>query len=144
MFLNNRRMYINRHPEANKQIEQEHSNDNNHKNDTEDMKHLILDTFKNVSNSIKEINQSISKLNERIESLENRQLTLENQIDSDDTETRRISQSDISDLKSELEILKRSSSDIQSEKYEDSNKPVMPGSGFANITPEFLRNLNKK
>lgn len=155
MMFNNRRMYINRYPDPQKSIHQSTPTESEGNSKMEsnsnagDVKKLILDTFKSINDSImdniKEINRSISKLNERVESLENQQLTLEAQIDSEESGRNVISQSELSNIKTELELLRRDSSPIRpEEKKELSNSPVMPGSGFSTITAEYLRNLNKR
>jgi len=148
-------MYINRYPAPQRQTETNNSpevqSSSDAKNDinAKDSKKLILDTFKSINDSIteniNEINQAISKLNERVENLENQILMLESQIESEESGRSRISQSELSNIKTELELLKRDSSKMQSEENREiSNRPVMPGSGFSAITEEYLRNLNKR
>ncbi|GAE88049.1 hypothetical protein [Acetivibrio straminisolvens] len=152
MMFNNRRMYINRYPVNPKSIDSNNSpdvqSDSDFKktDDAEDNKKLILDTFKSINDTfmekIKEIHRSISNLSERVENLENQMLLLESQIESEESCRSQISHSELSNIKTELEILRRDSSNIQFE--ENGNMPVMPGSGFSAITAEYLRNLNKR
>jgi predicted nucleic acid-binding Zn-ribbon protein len=116
-------------------------------NELSDLKVQIKDNFKTISESIAEIVLSIKQIEKKIGNLEARQTVLENNIsEEDDTRNRDTVNSDLSTLKTELEILKRQSSNAKTNTtYEQSgNKPVMPGSGFANITADYLKNLNKK
>jgi len=148
-------MYINRYPVPQNQIaandSEEVQKDSETKRDdnTEDNKKLILDAFKSINDTlmenIKELNRLISKLAERVENLENQIFALESQIESEKSGRNQIPQSEISNITTELELLKRNSSVIQPEENkEPSNKPIMPGCGFSAITPEYLRSLYKR
>ena len=155
MMFYNRRMYINRYPEPPNQIgsdslpKVQESHDLKKDGNSEDGKKLILDTFKSVNDAlmekIKEIDRSIEKLAERVENLENQVLMLESQIESEGCVRSQISQSELSNIKTELELLMRDSSKMQPEENKEaSNMPVIPGCGFSSITAEYLRNLNKR
>lgn len=145
MLLNNRRAYINRYSNSKSETNQKSSNYKESKDEQKDMKDMIIEALKSISENISRIKQSIVVLDEKVEKIESRQIALENQIDSDYTERRRIPQPEFSSNKNEHEIFKTNTIDMNQEKKENiDNKPIMPGSGFSNITPEFLRNLNKK
>jgi len=66
--------------------------------------------------NIKELNRLISKLAERVENLENQIFALESQIESEKSGRNQIPQSEISNITTELELLKRNSSVIQRKK----------------------------
>jgi len=72
---------------------------------------LILDAFKSINDTlmenIKELNRLISKLAERVENLENQIFALESQIESEKSGRNQIPQSEISNITTELELLKR-------------------------------------
>ncbi len=145
MLLNNRRMYINRYCNMKAQPEQINNNSRERKEDHKDVKDLIIDTFKSISENIDKIKESIAILNQKVEKLENRQNTLEQQIDNDYPERRTFFQSEISDDKNEQKMFKTNTEGMSQAGRENMyNRPIMPGSGFSNITPEYLRNLNKR
>jgi len=72
---------------------------------------LILDAFKSINDTlmenIKELNRLISKLAERVENLENQIFALESQIESEKSGRNQIPQSEISNITTELELLKK-------------------------------------
>ncbi|HHX17495.1 MAG TPA: hypothetical protein GX727_01390 [Clostridium sp.] len=131
------------------------------------LKNAILRSLEHLSDNIDEIKKTINALSKKINNIEARQTLLENQIDSEDFSEDRISQSDLLSIKAELDMLKKggivnsnylehdtnnylkSNDDSYLEPSDDSSLdenslPVMPGSGFASITAEYLKNINKK
>jgi len=114
MMFYNRRMYINRYPVPQNQIaandSEEVQKDSETKRDdnTEDNK---KDAFKSINDTlmenIKELNRLISKLAERVENLENQIFALESQIESEKSGRNQIPQSEISNITTELELLKK-------------------------------------
>ncbi|MFZ5989000.1 MAG: hypothetical protein ACOYWZ_18000 [Bacillota bacterium] len=139
-----RRMYINRQQTENSSTESAENTD------LVELKKLVTDTLELITKNVSEIKQSINQLNEKINNIEERQLILENQVDSQDSVRNSTSQTDISSIKTELELLKKEAYNNKHNPAPDprsapsNNRPVMPGSGFASITPEFLKNLNKR
>jgi len=137
-------MYINRYCSSKAQTEHAGSNCNESKEDQKDEKDLIIETFKSISENISKIKESIAILNEKVEKIETRQIALEQQIDNEYPERRTIFPSEYSDEKNGQKMFKSNTIDMSQER-DDSicNKPVMPGSGFSNITPEYLKSLKK-
>lgn len=144
MLLNNRRMYINRHCNSKEQTENVGSNCNESKEDQRDGKDLIIEAFKSISENIGKIRESIAILNEKVEKIEARQIALEQQIDNEYPERRTFFPTEFSDDKKEQKMFKSNTIDMSQEKKDSiCNRPVMPGSGFSNITPEYLKSLKK-
>ena len=149
MLLNNRRMYINRYCNSKAQTEHINSNRKESKDEQKDVKDLIIDSLKSISENISKIKESIATLNEKVEKLETKQNALEQQfeqhIDNDYPERRTFFPSELSNDKKGENVFEINSIDTPQAKKENMyNKAIMPGSGFSNITPDFLRNLNKK
>ncbi|TYQ15534.1 UNVERIFIED_CONTAM: hypothetical protein Cloal_2001 [Acetivibrio alkalicellulosi] len=114
--------------------------------DISNLKKLILESLEHLSDNMDELKKTINKLSVKIDNIEAKQAILENQIDSEDFLSGRISQSDILNMKAELDLLKKDTPKNSNDNHtrQTNNMPVMPGSGFANVTAEYLRNINKK
>lgn len=138
MYSYNRRQYISREPESKTDKNITEVKDNS----DAALKKLAVDSLKLLSENIQEIKNSINKLDSRISELSNRISSLENHFDSNSQQKRMQMHSLPDDT-----ITKYDTEIKQQEAYEpdyDNNIPVMPGSGFAGITVDYLRNLNKK
>lgn len=127
--------------------------------DVYSLKNAILRSLEHLSDNIDEIKKTINELRKKIDRIEAKQIHLENQIDQENYSEDRISQSDLLSIKSELDMLKKNSMldnnyipqntndypKSSDDSCEDTdNRPVMPGSGFAGITAEYLKNIYKK
>jgi|SRR5690554_2525940 len=123
------------------------------------LKNAVLRSLEHLSDNIDEIKKTINELKKKIDNIEAKQIHLENQFDSENFSEDRISQSDLLEIKAELDMLKKeglinNNFPVQNtnnylkstgESYSDSdNQPIMPGSGFASITAEYLKNIHKK
>jgi len=150
MYSYNRRQYINREPEnkIEKNIPEKNENSNN-----EDLKSLFLGSLKLLLENYEEIKNSIKKLDVQITSLSQRISSLENHFDNNDY-LKKIQIQPVFDeikpkfedeIKSKLETVKSMSANDEANQTNSQNSmPMMPGSGFSNITADYLRNLNKK
>ena len=155
--LYNRRPYTNREQPERNTIIQSHEDIGNYK---AELNAIIQDILKRIHKDIDEVKQYIKRVEEKIYKLESRQVKLENQLEEEDP-VRRLSQSDLSSLRSEIEVLKREAAVMESKSNHtqmslesevnpitsntyQGDKPVMPGSGFSYITADFLKNMNKK
>ncbi|MDQ2085971.1 hypothetical protein RBH29_05895 [Herbivorax sp. ANBcel31] len=140
MFFYNRHLYSQR-----PKIEHKQSN-NKETVDIPNLKKVILESLEYLSDNMDQLKETINKLNEKIDNIEAKQNFLENQIDPENLSEDRISQSDLLNIKSELDLLKKEKNNYQNNDHylEPNNQPVMPGSGFASITTEYLKNLKDK
>jgi hypothetical protein len=137
MFSNRRRYIPSQQPEATiETISRSRS--------TEIQEHSQSNIPESIIKAISELKQSIRELDEKSERLDSKQRKLEICIDSCLSKSGE-SETNLSDLKRELEYLKRNSENAgigyKSNSY--SNKPIMPGLGFASVTSEYLKNLQQ-
>lgn len=104
---------------------------------------MVVDSLKMLSRDLEEIKQSLSELEEKLEYLDSRQRKTENDIDKFNTKFRAY-EADLVSLKSELEALPRKNTSPSHQSSVDMDKPMMTGTGFASVTPNYLRSLQQK
>ena len=153
MFFYNRRPY----PQQPK-IESKYQNPKE-TTDVYSLKNAILRSLEHLSDNIDEIKKTINELKKKMDNIEKKQIYLEKQIESENFSEDRITQSDLLDIKAEIDMLKKrnivnsnyigQNTNSYLESNDDNhhgtdNQPVMPGSGFASITAEYLKNIHKK
>ena len=111
---------------------------------TADISSMIVDTLKLLSKNIENTTQSLKQLEERFEYLEERQRKLEDQLGRYNLISN-IADSDLSNIRNELKMLKRDK-EIPATRTASNNTetPIMQGTGFASITPAYLRSLQNK
>ncbi|WP_010244033.1 hypothetical protein [Acetivibrio cellulolyticus] len=139
---NNRRQYVNKEPE--KEIEKNIPESTENTNLT-DLKSFTTNSINLLSENINEIKKSLKKLEDSFIDLALRVVSMENHIDTLD-KLRNIqnpTEYKVIDTRPETPN-KNLPNNSEVYKHEDTtNLPMMPGSGFANITAEYLKNLNK-
>lgn len=111
---------------------------------TADISSMIVDTLKLLSKNIENTTQSLKQLEEKFEYLVERQRKLEDQLGRYNTISN-IADSDLSNIRNELKMLKRDK-EIPATLTSNNNTetPIMQGTGFAAITPAYLRSLQNK
>jgi hypothetical protein len=115
---------------------------------TEDVNSMLVDTLKILSKNIESNKQTLALLAEKFEYLEVRQQKLEEQIGRYNAMSN-LTDSDLSNIRNELKLLKR---DKEKEKeivkpnisVNNLEAPIMQGTGFASITPGYLRSLQNR
>jgi predicted nuclease with TOPRIM domain len=141
MYAYNRRQYIYREPEKKNENPIPKTSENNN---FSDLKVFTTESVKLLSENINEMKDSIKKLEDKINDLALRLVSLENHIEPEDKHERLQSQIEINTIKNEPETPKNNVFSNQqpypSEK--SSNLPLMPGSGFSNVTLEYLKNIS--
>lgn len=194
MFYN-RRLY----PQQPK-IESRQQENSKETTDILSLKKAILRSLEHLSDNIDQIKKTINTLSKKVDGIETKQTLLENQIDLESFSEYSVSRSDLLNIKSELDLLKKkftedssfleqnthnylnsnndSCSESNNNNYSESNnnsysqpnnnsysqsnnnnysqsnndniyfesnhQPIMPGSGFASITAEYLKNIKKE
>jgi hypothetical protein len=111
------------------------------------LKSIMVDTFKTISDNIDELKQSMVKLNEKIEELDNRankqgwgkKTRGEDMEKAEEQETGETSE-DVEELDGKDEETGKNAIESNNDKRD---KPVMSGTGFKNITFDYLKNLQK-
>ena len=111
---------------------------------TDDISSMIVDTLKLLSKNTENTKQSLKQLEEKFEYLEERQRKLEDQLGRYNTISN-IADSDLSNIRNELKMLKRDK-EITTTSIASNNTetPIMQGTGFASITPAYLRSLQNR
>lgn len=147
MYTYNRRQYINR--ESEKKIEKNVSegNENTDINTTiTDLKSLTLGSLKLLFENIDEIKNSIKKIDDRIMDLSLRISGLENHFDNNENYKKIQIQPVFDEIKTKFAPVKDDATNDDEAYQSDiqNSTPMMPGSGFSNITADYLRNLSKK
>ncbi len=142
MYSYNRRQYINREPENKIEKNIPEANENS----DAALKALALESLKLLSENIEEIKNSINKLDNRMVDLSHRISNLETHFDNNNDIKRIQTQPMFDEIKTKFETEKNKVENKHEEYQPDyeNSAPMMPGSGFANITVDYLRNLNKK
>jgi len=111
---------------------------------SDDISTMIVDTLKLLSKNIENTKQSLKQLEEKFEYMEERQRKLEDQLGRYNTISN-IADSDLSNIRNELKMLKRDKESPQPSVTNYNTKdPIMEGTGFASITPAYLRSLQNK
>lgn len=106
---------------------------------------LITDMFEKLSENIDEINKSIEKLGESLGNIEARQFSLEEQLNRD--YNKNDNTFNAYNYNEKICCQAKGAEIIEKDQEYDENfgkKPIMPGAGFSNITPEFLKNLGRR
>lgn len=139
MYPYNRRMLINRQYELNSASNQDSNSDSN------DIHTSLKNSINAISNNINDIKKTLSQIEKKLDRLEENQALIESIIDKDYSSRASAVNSNLSDIRNELEQLKKESCMAKSQysSYNSGNRPVMPGSGFAGITEEYLKSLSK-
>lgn len=104
---------------------------------------MIVDSLKMLSRSIDELKQSLNALEEKVEYIDVRQRKLENDVEKYNTR-HRANEADIVGLRSDLETYRKAGPHPVYESEINLDKPLMPGAGFASVTPGYLRSLHQK
>ena len=140
MFVNNRRQYTNRFQTS------EITASTLQNMDIDSIKTMIVDSLKMLSKSIDEIALSLKEVEEKLDAHDVRLKRTENQVDKYGSKFTAID-SEFMGIRNEFETLKGYSQNISQDLISNntySDKPVMLGTGFSNITPEYLRSLQRK
>lgn len=142
MYAYNRRQYISKEPEKKNENPIPESTENNN---FSDLKLFTTESIKLLSENINEMKSSIKKLEDRVTDLALRIVSLENHIDLEEKYERIHTQTEFNTTKNELDSPKNNVRyNYQPYPYEKNcSLPLMPGSGFSNVTAEYLRNLSK-
>ncbi|MCX7745967.1 MAG: hypothetical protein N2645_03605 [Clostridia bacterium] len=140
--------------------------------DAENLKSVMLDSLRAVSKNIEELKQSIHEVNRKFEDLSSRQKKTETLMDVYKIFSG-MSENSLTEIKKELEFLKKSrensivdpgllqynfqtagaveeavenrpDNQFETVSPKQKDKPMMPGIGFASVTKDYLRNLQKK
>lgn len=141
MYAYNRRQYIYREPEKKNENPIPEAAENNN---FSDLKVFTTESIKLLSENINEMKGSIKKLEDKINDLALRILSLENHIEPEDKYERIQPQTEINTIKNELDTPKNNIPSNQ-QPYppeKNSNLPLMPGSGFSNVTLEYLNKIS--
>ncbi|NLD47264.1 MAG: hypothetical protein GX660_08695 [Clostridiaceae bacterium] len=139
MLPYNRRMLMSR------QFEHKSAENQNNNSDSNDIHINLKNSINTISNNINEIKKSISQIEKKLEHLEDKQAILENRIDDDYCSRNNTVSNNLLDIRNELELIKKETNKTkhQYSPSDSGNRPIMPGSGFAGITEEYLKNLHK-
>lgn len=142
MYAYNRRQYISKEPEKRNENPKPESTENNN---ISDLKLFTTESIKLLSENINEMKSSIKKLEDKVIDLALRIVSLENHIDLEEKYEKIHTRTEFNTIKNELDTQKNDVYYNQQpyQPQKNSNLPLMPGSGFSNVTTEYLRNLNK-
>ncbi|HEX2927603.1 MAG TPA: hypothetical protein VHP38_15320 [Ruminiclostridium sp.] len=119
-----------------------------------DFRLMVANTLKTLSRDNEELKQSISQVIKKIDAIEARQEKLGLDLEKYNIKVN-LADSDLKSIKSQVETLKKVKEAMEirniqeylpAEKSHVNNgsAPLMPGVGFANITADFLKNIQKK
>lgn len=138
MLNMNRQQYISKHSSEKINIPSP-SNTN-----ADEVRTMIVDTLKLLSKNVDGINQSIKAIEEKLEYLDIRQRSVEDQVSRYKTKAN-VTDSDLSSIRSELDGIRREKRVHPAAIDQELNStPMMPGTGFASITPEYLKSLQNR
>lgn len=122
--------------------------------DMDELKSLVVNTLKVISSSIEDVKISVEELRQRLDELELMQKRKEAQHNSFVPNPRREQpenalksipqEADIPDSCEAENGTKPANTGRETEKVFPDNISILPGTGFTNITPEYLRNMNKR
>ncbi|MCX7708230.1 MAG: hypothetical protein N2484_00080 [Clostridia bacterium] len=106
----------------------------------ESLKALIVDSLKALSRNIDELKQSMKEIEDKLDYLDSRQRKIEGDLERSATKSR-AAELDLHTLRTELEAYRKGSSypTYSPESPENMDRPMMPGTGFACVTPNYLR-----
>lgn len=138
MLNRNRQPYINK--QANENTQPKVLVNSN----SDEISAMIVDTLKLLSKNVESIQKAINSLEERFEYLDARQRKLEDQINRYSSISN-YTESDLSSLRNELKILKQGKEKPNTPReFNDNEAPIMQGTGFASITPGYLKSLQNR
>jgi len=138
MMINNRRPYFYRETPEKSQDTLPQTIPQNI--DVENLKKLIVDSLRQLNKSVSELDKSVKVLEEKLDYVDSRIFKVEDKVNRYNS-----SNNDLSSIRFDLESLKKEKDKVRTytdEEYD--NRPVMPGTGFECITPEYLKNLSKR
>lgn len=110
----------------------------------ESLKALIVDSLKALSRNIDELKHSIKEIEEKLDYLDSRQRKTENDVEKFNAKSR-AAEIDLNSFRSELDVLKRDDSHhtYSYNSQENMDRPIMPGTGFSCVTPNYLKNRQR-
>lgn len=142
MYSYNRRPYITREPE--KKIDKSPS-EHNENTDINISNPIDNENIKLLLEKVNDIKNSVQKLEESVIDICSKLVSLENHFDNEKNSRNVQSQCSYKSVNNKTYPQNSTDSYIrnQYESEERRNTPMMPGTGFSNITAEYLKNLSK-
>lgn len=113
--------------------------------DEEKLKSLIVDSLKALTKNIDDLKQSVKALEERFDHIDITRINFENELERLSANSRTV-ESDLLNVRNELEIQKREAVNrnyLYNSRI-NMDRPMMPGTGFACVTPNYLKNRQIK
>lgn len=143
MLINNRRPYMGRPMPERTQDGMSQSIPQNV--DADSLKRLLVESLKQLNKSVEDLDKRIRVLEDKIDYLDTRLIKTEDKMNKYDSRYSATS-SDLTCIRSELDSLRKNQEFANTYYYDDAadSTPIMPGTGFACITPEYLRSLAKR
>lgn len=134
----------NRQPPVNRQSIEKTNTTVSENSNTDEISTMIVDTLKLLSKNIESIKQTIKDLEERLEYVDSRQAKLEDQFGRYNTISS-YTDSNLSSIRNELKILKKDKDNPSTAPVSNTiDVPIMQGTGFASITPGYLKSLHNR
>ncbi|MCX7842812.1 MAG: hypothetical protein N2489_07025 [Clostridia bacterium] len=103
----------------------------------------LVDSLKLLSKTLEELKQSIKLMEQKIEYMDTRQRKLENDMDRLASSSR-TAEMDLLNMKNDMDLLRRENARSSCAAHEHPDRPVMQGTGFASVTPSYLRSLQRR
>jgi len=140
MYLYNRRAYMSNELEKNTKQNISQANNNS---DVKNLERSENENIKLLLDSVNEIKKSVKKLEESLVDITAKLVNCENYFDYESTSKNIQSQNKYTNNEVFPQQKPASFNKPSYQTEVESNTPIMPGTGFASITADYLKNLNR-